>query len=265
MGKPFLKAIRISCEPDDRENFPLNLPAFKTLQELELHKDVTFFVGENGSGKSTILEGIAEIMGMGGQGGTGNFAETKGNRSRYRSNLGDESGRSGLADYLKPVRGAHRPKDRFFLRAESLYNIGTYLEDLVNDPDAMTSPEEVFRRYGGKSLHNSSHGESFMTILVNTLGGSGLYLFDEPEAALSPSRQLAAIVRINDLVQQDSQFIIATHSPILMAYPNAIIYKVDEEGFTKIRFEETEHYRITHDFLNNYPRRLEQLMAPESE
>jgi predicted ATPase len=261
MSKPYLKSVAIAASKAEQKRFPLNIPAFRNFGNMEFHKDVTFFVGKNGSGKSTLLEAIAQIMGMGGQGGTGNFSSTKSIQTRYRASLDDDSGQSGLDHYLKPVRGAYRPKDRFFLRAESLYNIGTYLEDLADDPDANTSREVVFKRYGGKSLHHCSHGESFMTLLVETFGGSGLYLLDEPEAALSPSRQLAALVRINDLVQQNSQFIIATHSPILMAYPNSIIYLFDESGYKKVEFEETEHYRITHDFLKNHPKRLEQLMS----
>lgn len=261
MSTPYLKSVSIQAPAEKYNRFPLTIPAFRNFEPMVFHKDVTFLVGENGSGKSTMLEAIAAIMGIGGQGGTGNFTDTKSAQFRYRSNLDDSSGRSGLESFLKPKRGVIGPKDKFFLRAESVYNIATYLEDLSKDPDAMTSPEQVFRRYGGKSLHQRSHGEAFLTLLVHTLSGGGLYLMDEPESALSPSRQLAALVRIHDLVQLDSQFIIATHSPILMAYPNSTIYRFDESGCTQVKFEETEHYQVTLDFLHNYPKRMEQLLS----
>lgn len=272
MSKPYIKSVSIAANAEDYKQFPLNLPAFQAFEPMEFHSDITFFVGENGSGKSTLLEAIAQIMGIGGQGGTGNFAETKSVTYRYRASLDDTSGNAGLDRYLKSKRGPIRARDRFFLRAESLFNLYTYLEDLSNDPDAegqtlldgVTSEafkQQVFRRYGGKSLHQRSHGESFMSLLVNTFSGNGLYLLDEPEAALSPSRQLAALVRIHDLVKLNSQFIIATHSPILMAYPNSVIYQFSDSGCTRVDFEETEHYQVTRDFLNSYPKRLEQLLS----
>jgi predicted ATPase len=117
--------------------------------------------------------------------------------------------------------------------------------------------------YGNKSLHERSHGEAFMTLLTTKLRGNGLYLLDEPEAALSPSRQLAALWAINHLVQENSQFIIATHSPILLAYPGARIVNFDGEGLTEIAYEDTEHFAITRDFLNNYERRLENLLTDQ--
>jgi len=168
--------------------------------------------GESGSGKSTLLEAIATVMDFGGQGGTANFA------------IDDTSGFSALHTFMKIKKSFQIPKDKFFLRAESLYKVGTYLEELVRDPDACTTSAEVFTRYGGKSLHARSHGESFMSIMVDIFSGKGLYILDEPQAALSPTRQLAVLVRIHDLVEDQSQFIIATHSPILMSYPRKCIY-----------------------------------------
>jgi len=243
-AKPYLKSIRIQPpEEADFDTHPFDIPAIKDIQSLDFHKDVTFFVGENGSGKSTLLEAIATVMEFGSQGGTGNFF------------VQDKSGQSSLQNYLRPVRSFQRPKDRYFLRAESFYNIGTYLEDLAKDPDAGTSEAQVFARYGGKSLHHRSHGESFMTILEQSFGGRGLYLLDEPEAALSPTRQLKALARIHELVVDESQFIIATHSPILLSYPNAWIYRFNESGCSKIRFEDTEHLNVTRNFLNDYKTR----------
>ena len=244
--KPYLKSIVIE-KPQGSQNFPFNIPALSNLETMDFHRDVTFFIGENGSGKSTLLEGIAIAMGFAGQGGTQNV------------DVEDRYGASSISNYIR-VRKGFNPKDRFFLRAETLYNFGDYLEDLVRNPDARTTSAQVFARYGGKSLHAQSHGESFMSIFVNALGGHGLYLFDEPEAALSPARQLAALVRIEDLVNQQSQFIIATHSPILLSYPRAKIYLFDQDGCREIAYQDTEHYSITKDFLNNYEHRLARLL-----
>ncbi len=251
--KPYLRSIIIDKPKIASTQFPFTIPAIKSLREMTFHPDVTFLVGENGSGKSTLLEAIAICMKIGGQGGSGNF------------HMDDEHGTSVLSEFIQTKKSFQKPKDRFFLRAESFYNVADYLDDLWRDPDAGTSYYQVFKRYGGKSLHEQSHGESFMALMRSGLGGKGFYLFDEPEAALSPSRQLAALVRIDDLVKLQSQFVIATHSPILMAYPNATIYLFNESGCRQIAYEETEHYKVTKDFLNNYPRRLEQLLAPEPE
>jgi len=210
-------------------------------------------VGENGSGKSTLLEAIASLMEFGAQGGTGNFKTS------------DAGGASDLAKHLKPRRSLTKPKDRYFLRAESFYNVATYMDALAEEEvkAGRMTRARVLGRYGGMSLHERSHGESFMSALVDGLGGKGLYLMDEPEAALSPSRQLAALVRIHDLVKDQSQFIIATHSPILMSYPNARIYLLDDTGCRRVPYEETEHYKITRDFLNGYPKRLKNLLSDE--
>ena len=248
-AKPYLKSVTLVKPEEKLHKYPFNIPAIKMMETLEFHPDITFLIGENGSGKSTLLEAIAILMECGAQGGTGNFK------------LDDPSGLSELWSHLRPKRSYERPRDRFFLRAESFYNISTFLEQLANDPDARTSPEKVFRRYGGISLHNRSHGEAFIALLTSGFGGRGLYILDEPEAALSPARQLAAMVRMHDLVKKQSQFIIATHSPIMMSYPGALIYLFDEKGFRQVSFEETEHYKITRDFLNNYPKRMKSLLT----
>jgi len=153
---------------------------------------------------------------------------------------------------LKLVKSFRKPKDYYFLRAESFYNVATYMDQTG-----------YLEGYGGRSLHSRSHGESFLVMLTNKLRGHGLYVFDEPEAALSPTRQLAAISAIHQLVKEDSQFIIATHSPILLAYPRAKILQLDENGIREVTYEETEHYSVTKDFLSNYKRRLEMLLAEE--
>jgi len=200
---------------------------------MAFHPDVTFIVGENGSGKSTLIEAIALHLGLGIEGGSKNVQVNTHNNA------------SKLFEYLASMKSFRKPADYYFLRAESYYNVATYLEEI-------DEKGYVEKAYGVKSLHECSHGESFMATLTNRLSGGGLYLFDEPEAALSPARQLAALTAINELVRANSQFIIATHSPILLAYPSAIIYQLDEDGIRQIKYEETEHFMITKYFLNNH-------------
>ena len=161
---------------------------------------------------------------------------------------------SPLHGALRLARGAPKPKDGYFLRAESFFNLATYMDETG-----------YLEGYGGRSLHRQSHGESFMAVLLNKMRGDGIYLLDEPEAALSPSRQLAALRAIHQLVEDSSQFVIATHSPILLAYPNAKIIQFDRSGLAEVAFEDTEHFAVTKDFLNNYPRRLEQLLADDED
>ncbi len=239
-ARPYLQ--RVSFRPDADLNFgqyPFNVPAVRQLDNIEFHPDVTFFVGENGAGKSTVLEAIAVALGFGHEGGTKNV------RFRTSDNV------SSLHNVLRLSKSFAKPRNGYFLRAESFYNVASYMDE-VGYVDG----------YGG-SLHKRSHGEAFMALLLNKLQGKGLYLLDEPEAALSPNRQLAALTAIHQLVKDESQFIIATHSPILLSYPNAKILLFDGSGITEVSFEDTEHYAVTRDFLNHYPRRLEQLLADE--
>lgn len=224
--KPFLKEI--SLKTDNIENFnqyPFNIPAISKLDRIEFHPDVTFIVGENGSGKSTLIEAIALSQGFGPEGGTLNMQfETSKNTSE-------------LYQYLRVVRGTKRPYDYYFLRAESFYNVATYMDQTGGNPF---------------SLHEFSHGESFLKTITEKLRGNGLYIFDEPEAALSPNRQLSALVAIHEHVKNNSQFIIATHSPILMAYPGARIIQLTDDGPKKVSYEETEHFQVTRQFLSNH-------------
>jgi predicted ATPase len=240
-GAPFLRRIESLPELIEPTKYPFSIPAFSHGIDLTIQSKVTFFVGENGSGKSTLLEALAECCGFNPEGG---------NRDHHRAVFAD---RSPLAQAL---RLSWRPKvtEGFFMRAESFYNFATYLEQ-VSD----------FRAYGGKSLHEQSHGESFLALFTERLGDDGLYLLDEPEAALSPMRQLAALALIRDLVDRGSQFIIATHSPILMAYPDADIVLLDESGLRKVAYTDTEHYRVTRDFLNRYPAMLRTLFGEDDE
>lgn len=223
--------------------YPFNLNVIKDFKEIELHPNVTFLVGENGSGKSTLLEAIAVAYGFNAEGGSKNF------------NFATENTHSTLNQYIKITKGVKKPKDGFFLRAESFYNVASNIDTL----DKTEGGAPIISYYGGTSLHQQSHGEAFMSLLINRLGGNGMYIFDEPEAALSPTRQMAMLTRIHELVNKESQFIIATHSPIIMAYPKAKIYCVDQ-GFKCVKYIETEHYEVMKYFLNHTDKMLDILM-----
>ena len=212
--------------------YPFCLPAIKNLSSLEFHPKVTFIVGENGTGKSTILEAIAVACGFNAEGGTRNF------------NFETSNTHSELHNYIKLIKGIRTPKDGFFLRAESLYNLATNVDDLEREVPGLLSS------YGGRSLHQQSHGESFLAVFMNRFSGRGLYILDEPEAALSPSRQMSMITKIHELIEQDSQFIIATHSPIIMAYPESTIYEIKDK-IEVVKYEETENYQVMKSFINN--------------
>ncbi|ADL53184.1 AAA family ATPase [Clostridium cellulovorans] len=238
----YLRSIELKREEiEDFSKYPFFLPAIINLKNLEFHPKVTFIVGENGSGKSTILEAIAVNYGFNPEGGTKNF------------NFSSRDTHSDLGHYIKLVKGLRKPKDGFFFRAESFYNFATNVEDLEKeDPGLLQS-------YGGRSLHGQSHGESFFSVFMNRFLGNGLYILDEPEAALSPSRQMSMISRIHELVEKDSQFIIATHSPIIMAYPDAIIYEIKDD-IRQVQYQETENYIITKSFLNKTNAMIEVLI-----
>ncbi len=214
---------------------------------LEFLSRVTFFVGENGTGKSTLLEAIAVAYGFNPEGGSKNY--------RFATS----ESHSGLWENLTLVK--HRfPKDGFFLRAESFYNVASYIDELDAEP-AATAP--LIASYGGRSLHRQSHGESFMSLIENRFGGHGLYLLDEPEAALSPMRLFALLAEMKRLVDLDSQLIIATHSPILLAFPGAEILEFSEDGIRKIAYRDTEHYQTTLRFLENPDKMLRAIFGEE--
>jgi len=235
---------RVSLLRDKVESFdryPFCLPAIRSFDRIDLHPKVTFIVGENGSGKSTLLEAMAVSLGFNAEGGSKNFHFTT-----RRSH-------SELHEYLRIAKGIKRPRDGFFLRAESFFNVATEIEHLDSEPSF--GPPAI-SSYGGRSLHEQSHGESFMALMTKRFGGQGLYILYEPEAALSPQRQLAVLSRMHDLVLDQSQFIIATHSPILMAYPDACIYQCSSEGVSQIAYEDTEHFQVTRNFLADPERML---------
>jgi predicted ATPase len=222
------------------EHYPFTIPAVQHLDALRFTAPVTFFVGENGSGKSTILESLAVASGLNAEGGTRNF--------RFIT----RATHSHLSDFVRLIRAARRPRDSYFLRAETFYNVASAAEEYGGGTAESHG--------GGRSPHEQSHGESFMALVLHRLGGNGLYLFDEPEAALSPSRQLALLAAMHRLVASGSQFIIATHSPILMAYPGALIYEFYEKGVRQVAYTDTEHYVVTRAFLGNPERMLRELL-----
>jgi predicted ATPase len=228
------------------DEYPYSLAAVRHLNTLTFHPKVTFIVGENGSGKSTLLEALAVAWGFNPEGGSKHF------------NFANRPSHSELHGRLRLQRGTRRPRDGYFLRAESYFNVATEIERL----DAAPGPgERLIPAYGGASLHEQSHGESFMALVLNRFFGNGLYILDEPEAALSPTRQLALLVRIHDLVADGSQFLIATHSPLLMAYPHAKIIVLEQDGIHEVAYEDTEHYQVTRRFLLDHRHMMEELLA----
>ena len=244
----FIKAIRLNRENiSSFKKYPFSIPAIKNLHHLTLHPSVTFFVGENGSGKSTLIEALAVKSGLNAEGGSHNF------------NFASRESHSDLSRYLTLERSPRKATDRYFLRAESFFNVATEIEKLDEDPQG---GPRVLQNYGGVSLHEQSHGESFFALMSNRFGGNGLYILDEPEAALSPQRQMSMLVIMDNLVKQGSQLIIATHSPILTAYPNALIYQLSENKIEKVPYTKTEPYLVTRDFLNRHEKMLEILIEP---
>ncbi len=245
---PFVRAVYLVKERvPAAAGYPFSLPAVRSLlHELELHSKVTFFIGENGSGKSTLLEAIAVAAGFNAEGGSRNF--------RFAT----RSSESELHACIRLVRGVHRPRDGFFLRAESYFNVATEIERLDAEPGA---GPPILPAFGGRSLHEQSHGESFFALLQARFRGDGFYVLDEPEAALSPSRQLAFLARLHQLVHLGSQFVIATHSPILMAYPDARLLELSQNGIREVFYEDTEHFQVTRAFLLGRERMLRELFT----
>ena len=222
----------------DASIYPFNIPAVAGLDRLEFAPGITFIVGENGSGKSTLIEAIATKAGFNPGGGTKNFSSSL------------RPSESVLEKYLRIARGPRREKGGFFLRAETMFNVST--------------EAEAYREYGWALLHEKSHGEAFLWVMENRFRDHGLFILDEPEAALSPRRQLLCLRRIHQLVERGSQFIVATHSPILMAYPHAkIIALGDAGGPREIAYKETEHYRVTTAFLQDPDAMLAAAFEPE--
>jgi predicted ATPase len=233
----------------DPNRFPYTLPAVRHLTTLAFHPKVTFLVGENGSGKSTLLEAIAVACGLNPEGGSRNF------------NFASRETHSSLDESLRLARSLSTPGDCYFLRAESFYNVATEIERLDKEP---RGGPPIIDAYGGLSLHEQSHGESFFALFRHRFRENGLYLMDEPEAALSPNRQLQFLVLLHDYVCNGGQFIIATHSPIIMAYPEARIHLLDAAGIREIAYTDTEHYQVTRNFLSN-PRRFLSILLEDDD
>lgn len=247
---PMLDKVKITfSDTIDFNHYPFSLPIIKNLNEIEFPTQVTFLVGENGTGKSTILETIAHKAGFGAEGGSKNISFKTSEEKTY---IGTE-----LLSEQFTLSWRAKPKNSYFFRAESFFNVANHLDNISRNGGG----EKTYVPYGGKSLHEQSHGESFLSFFQNRLGSGGFFIFDEPEAALSPQRQLSLMLIIHDICKKSSnaQFIIATHSPILLAYPDSTIYSCDSDILTTITYTETKHYQITKQFLDNPKRYLHYL------
>jgi predicted ATPase len=237
---PYLLSLELLREGiPNLDEFPFDLPAIRDLTTLAFHPNVTFLIGENGSGKSTLMEAIAVAYGLNAEGGSRNF------------NFASRQSHSSLGEFIRLAKAPAVARDSYFLRAESFYNVASEVERLG------------VSGYGDGSLHERSHGESFFALFQERFWGHGLYLMDEPEAALSPRRQLEFLSLLHEHVKRGDQFIIATHSPILMAYPEARIYLLDGHGIRDVAYADTDHYLVTRGFLSNPQRTLSVLFGED--
>lgn len=243
MNDKFIQSIAIDWSRIERNSYLHDIPAIKKMEKLEFLKNITFFVGENGTGKSTLIEAIAVAYGFNPEGGTLN----------YRFSTYDDV--SELGNAIQMAKGYRRSKFNYFFRAESFFNVASKAEDYRD----ITPKEVYYARYGGKSLHEQSHGESFLAYF-QSFDKEGLYIMDEPEAALSPQRQLTLLIQIVKMAEQGSQFIIATHSPILLGISGADIISFDNDGMKRCEYEDTESYQVMEMFINNREVLLKRLL-----
>lgn len=244
---PFIREVLFDWSQVPRGSYLWGILALRNLERLPLSDKVTFLVGENGTGKSTLIEAIAVACGFPAEGGTLNY-----HFSTYDSH-------SRLHEAVKTIRGRRRQKWGYFLRAESFYNVATQAEEYRGGEE----PNKYYRRYGGKSLHEQSHGESFLALVQGDFKADGLYILDEPEAALSPQRQLTLLLEMERLSKLGAQFIVATHSPILLGLPGAMIWSLDGGKMHRCEYTETESYRVTEMFINNREYLLRHLLAED--
>jgi len=230
----FIRGFKTDWDKVPEDSFLQSVPAVRSMGEFTFENPVTFFVGENGSGKSTLIEALAVAYGFNAEGGTLNY-----NFSTYAET-------HDLASALHLTKGIHRPQAGYFFRAESFFNVAT-------------ASEKYRVKYGGKRLHTLSHGESFLAFFQEFSNRRGIYIMDEPEAALSPQRQLSLLLIIAEMAKSGSQFVIATHSPILLGLPGADIYSFSNGGVSPVSYEETESYQITKMFFENRERLFAEL------
>ena len=242
----YITGLEVLRDQLPADSYTLAIPALRSLENLDFPCPVTFFTGENGSGKSTLLEAVAVAYGFNPEGGTRNFQ------------FSTRDTHSDFSSALRLRKGVKKPQDGFFLRAESFYNVASKVDDYAAESIGRINYLDY---YGGRSLHCQSHGESFLALMQNRVHGNSIFILDEPEAALSPQRQLTALLMIGRLAKEGSQFIIATHSPILLGLPGAQILCFDDGDLHPITYEETEVYQVMEMFINSRKVLLEKLFS----
>lgn len=236
MNNQFIQGVIFEWDKIDNDSYIKKIEAFKGIEKIEFTNSITLFVGENGSGKSTLLEAIAVAHGFNPEGGTKNYS------------FSTHDTHSELCNAIRISRSYRKEKWGYFLRAESFYNVATKEEEYADSSHPSA-------RY-----HEKSHGEGFLALAQNNFRPNGLYLLDEPEAALSPQRQLTLLMEIYRCAKEGAQFFIVTHSPILLGIPNAEILSFDNGSIHTCSYEETESYQVTEMFINNRDALLNRLL-----